>query len=521
MTANDVAVNTKKIREWMKEGVLYRFSLLNLSNLIGRPVPTQPQGLGISHKDYATIAPLRTHLTHIFEVPFTSLRGNIAIPRLYIVVTLLQFGTGDLYAISLAGMLAVPAFRHLTTAVEDDRNSISPRRTTFKRAEEPPRNQDGKMICSRPECHGNTFDRKCEWSKHMDKHERPYKCHVKGCEKLQGFTYSGGLLRHEREVHHLHTGQPSCRSWERVIRSAGGHGFHYDPGASMRPRNPAKRTLWDSFYEVPDARPSKKYKKFAGKRLKCPYYQRRPEEHSRAACRGEGFVDMAKLKSDPRLHLLMRWRMLTGTRDHLKRVHTRPLQCIRCWEPMESNAAIRRHIQQNPICETLPEPEDDRLSAERLQELNFNAAPFGQAKTMEEKWKILFRVLFPAEEHVPSPYEIPGITLHFERLFTKILEEELSEELGSTLGRAQGTVGEIIQRCKELADQASRASHSSGSSVHEQEEDLNQTGFTTTGVESLFTSAASTSGEPSMPFTSSAWDEEFGSWADLAINTVE
>lgn len=40
----------------------------------------------------------------------------------------------------------------------------------------------------------------------MDKHDRPYKCNAKGCEKLQGFTYSGGLLRHEREVHKMHGG---------------------------------------------------------------------------------------------------------------------------------------------------------------------------------------------------------------------------------------------------------------------------------------------------------------------------
>jgi hypothetical protein len=40
----------------------------------------------------------------------------------------------------------------------------------------------------------------------MDKHDRPYKCNVPGCEKLQGFTYSGGLLRHEREVHKMHGG---------------------------------------------------------------------------------------------------------------------------------------------------------------------------------------------------------------------------------------------------------------------------------------------------------------------------
>lgn len=40
----------------------------------------------------------------------------------------------------------------------------------------------------------------------MDKHDRPYKCTALGCEKLPGFTYSGGLLRHEREVHGQHGG---------------------------------------------------------------------------------------------------------------------------------------------------------------------------------------------------------------------------------------------------------------------------------------------------------------------------
>ncbi|KAF2811556.1 uncharacterized protein BDZ99DRAFT_518816 [Mytilinidion resinicola] len=31
-------------------------------------------------------------------------------------------------------------------------------------------------------------------------------------------------------------------------------------------------------------------------RLKCPFFQREPEKYSRAACRGQGFADMAKLK---------------------------------------------------------------------------------------------------------------------------------------------------------------------------------------------------------------------------------
>lgn len=57
------------------------------------------------------------------------------------------------------------------------------------------------------------------YSKHMDKHERPYRCPAEGCENLPGFTYSGGLLRHEREVHGKHGGpkntvncpHPNCK----------------------------------------------------------------------------------------------------------------------------------------------------------------------------------------------------------------------------------------------------------------------------------------------------------------------
>ncbi|KAK1783461.1 hypothetical protein QBC45DRAFT_88608 [Copromyces sp. CBS 386.78] len=70
------------------------------------------------------------------------------------------------------------------------------------------KNAEGKFVCMWPGCVEDVkeFGRKCEWNKHMDKHDRPYKCGAVGCEKLPGFTYSGGLLRHEREVHGKHGG---------------------------------------------------------------------------------------------------------------------------------------------------------------------------------------------------------------------------------------------------------------------------------------------------------------------------
>jgi len=83
------------------------------------------------------------------------------------------------------------------------------------------KNADGKYVCVWHGCNEDIreFNRKCEWNKHMDKHDRPYKCAAEGCEKLPGFTYSGGLLRHEREVHGKHGGpknsfncpHPNCK----------------------------------------------------------------------------------------------------------------------------------------------------------------------------------------------------------------------------------------------------------------------------------------------------------------------
>ncbi|KIX96301.1 uncharacterized protein Z520_08079 [Fonsecaea multimorphosa CBS 102226] len=95
----------------------------------------------------------------------------------------------------------------------------------FRRTRSPPRNEQGQMFCDHINCRGKnqTFKRVCEWNKHMDRHERPYKCREAGCELNPGFTYSGGLLRHQREVHkmHLSTKQPLFCPFPNCNRSSG------------------------------------------------------------------------------------------------------------------------------------------------------------------------------------------------------------------------------------------------------------------------------------------------------------
>ncbi|CAD6574062.1 MAG: hypothetical protein ASARMPREDX12_006369 [Alectoria sarmentosa] len=83
-------------------------------------------------------------------------------------------------------------------------------RQSSRRSQEAPRNAEGLLYCDHAE-HAQqqppVFSRK----KHMDKHERPFVCKEPECENIRGFTYSGGLLRHQREVHRQHGGpKASC-----------------------------------------------------------------------------------------------------------------------------------------------------------------------------------------------------------------------------------------------------------------------------------------------------------------------
>ncbi|KAH7136032.1 hypothetical protein B0J11DRAFT_565277 [Dendryphion nanum] len=141
------------------------------------------------------------------------------------------------------------------------------------------------------------------------------------------------------------------------------------------------------------------------RRLKCPFYQREPEAFSGAACRGEGFADMAKLS-----------------------------------------------------CEIKVEPFDEKISHVFFTErLNFKKPPFSKASTTEEKWKLLYSILFPDDSNVPSPYDQHGISPRFEEILCKELEEEMSRQISAQLEPAlrpilaciKERIHIIVQKCKE------------------------------------------------------------------------
>ncbi|KAH7069847.1 hypothetical protein BKA63DRAFT_569450 [Paraphoma chrysanthemicola] len=188
-----------------------------------------------------------------------------------------------------------------------------------------------------------------------------------------------------------------------------------------------------------DERPKKKSGKDPAERpihgrLKCPFFQRQPERYTKAACRGRGFADMAKLK------------------DHIKRVHTQPLRCSRCWLEMRSEDTYSEHLQQEEACTKNGEPQDDRIRPQMLKRLDFKKSPYTKARNVEEKWNMMFSAIFPDDTVVPSPFEQHGMSPRLEQALSKALEEELSRELAPIIepimARIKGLIPAIINNCR-------------------------------------------------------------------------
>ncbi|KAL1606735.1 hypothetical protein SLS60_004142 [Paraconiothyrium brasiliense] len=83
------------------------------------------------------------------------------------------------------------------------------------------------------------------------------------------------------------------------------------------------------------------------------------------------------------------------------------------------------------------------------------------ARSTEEKWKIMYKTLFPAdsEADIPSPYDRNTVSPNLARALTEALEEELNQELAQYLEpvvtRIKARIPAIIERCR--ANLAQRA----------------------------------------------------------------
>lgn len=92
-----------------------------------------------------------------------------------------------------------------------------------------------------------------------------------------------------------------------------------------------------------------------------------------------------------------------------------PIQCPRCWEELPTNESLMEHIRAEPVCANR-DPRDHKregitktqIDTIKKKETFENA----KAKLREEKWFVIWRMLFPNESVPMSPCKFASSCTH-------------------------------------------------------------------------------------------------------------
>ncbi|KAF4420230.1 hypothetical protein FACUT_11255 [Fusarium acutatum] len=90
-------------------------------------------------------------------------------------------------------------------------------------------------------------------------------------------------------------------------------------------------------------------------------------------------------------------------REHIYRSHKAPIYCKRCFMIVKTEMELDAHLRRDPACEVVsPSREMPGIDNETKERLKSRRGI--QNFSEEEKWKHMYKVLFPKTEDIPSPY---------------------------------------------------------------------------------------------------------------------
>lgn len=121
----------------------------------------------------------------------------------------------------------------------------------------------------------------------------------------------------------------------------------------------------------------------------CPFNKFDPEKYCPnstsgakfRSCIGPGFPSISRLK------------------QHLKRIHSAPIQCQRCWITMPDLQAMARHANEEMRCERTDRPQPEGVDQDKMLLIT---------SSWGATWTQIYEILFPGAP-VPSPYYEPPI----------------------------------------------------------------------------------------------------------------
>ncbi|KAF5705702.1 hypothetical protein FMUND_11944 [Fusarium mundagurra] len=97
------------------------------------------------------------------------------------------------------------------------------------------------------------------------------------------------------------------------------------------------------------------------------------------------------------------WPSVHRIKEHIYRSHKAPIYCKRCFGIVKTDKELDAHLRQDPACEVVsPSREMPGIDNETKERLKSRRGI--QNFSEEEKWKHMYKVLFPRTEDIPSPY---------------------------------------------------------------------------------------------------------------------
>ncbi|KAL2160793.1 hypothetical protein VTH06DRAFT_990 [Thermothelomyces fergusii] len=127
---------------------------------------------------------------------------------------------------------------------------------------------------------------------------------------------------------------------------------------------------------------SRRKRKFA-----CPFAKHDPDKYqSIKTCCGPG------------------WDKVHRVKEHVYRSHSLRNSCLRCFAHFDSAKLLQEHLQTDEVCKVRERP-PHTITEEQEEQLRVRAKS-GCAE--EKKWTEMYRIIFPEDKNIPSPYYDSG-----------------------------------------------------------------------------------------------------------------
>jgi hypothetical protein len=146
--------------------------------------------------------------------------------------------------------------------------------------------------------------------------------------------------------------------------------------------------------------------------LACPYYKCNPRKsYPSNKCSGPGWNSVHRIKYSALSDNFSSLRLIP-VREHLYRVHSMPLHCRRCYVTFDNEDQLEDHSRLLESCTLRTASPMEGFNKDQEKALKGRRTMF-RAGSEEEKWKIVYLILFPstAPGKLPSPCKLLLICL--------------------------------------------------------------------------------------------------------------